>query len=63
MSFMLRKVGTEQYVHSDIDGGGMSVVLSTKEHADRFDTKPVADSLKRRVAERYSDTQLEVVSC
>jgi hypothetical protein len=57
----IRKVGTELYLHSDIDPGGMSVCWMRKEYADQYDSKELAEAMVDRCVERYPNEKFEIV--
>jgi hypothetical protein len=57
----LRRKGTNLYLSVDIDGGGMSVFWVGVRYAQQF-TPAAAESMLKRIAERYPDEQIEVVN-
>lgn len=59
--YAIRKVGTNRWLASDIDGGGMSVFWVSIFYADHYNDEAAALSMKKRVEERYPAEKIEVV--
>lgn len=63
MKWFIHRRGTDSYIASEIDSGGMSVFLVPRESADEFDNAASARGFLDRVVERYPSHKddLEVV--
>ena len=58
MPFVIRKEGTQQYLRSEIDSGGMNVFWVPYTQADLFNERSTAESFLARVKERYPQEKL-----
>lgn len=57
----IHRPGSDSYIVSSIDSGGMSVFWVPRELADTFDSKEAAASLETRCKERYPNENFELV--
>lgn len=61
MTYRIRNPNTGLYLHSNIDSSGMSVIWSSYEIADEYRDLSGAESMVKRIAERYPDEKVEIV--